>query len=89
MQNPIEKQSMSILIVDDDADAHMVLSDLSIEHGYDVATAADGVEALKAAAKEKPDLALVDTRLPKCHCLSIQQGTGIALHGNLHSWHTF
>ena len=57
-------KNSKILVVDDDADTLTVLTDLLIEHGYDVVTAANGVEGLKKAKKEKPDLALVDTRLP-------------------------
>jgi DNA-binding response OmpR family regulator len=41
------------------------LTDLLIEHGYDVVVAADGAEGLNVAEKERPRLALVDTRLPK------------------------
>jgi len=67
-------KNLKILIVDDDADALTVLSDLLIEHGYDIATAADGVEALETAAKEKPDLALVDTRLPKLDGYKVCRG---------------
>ena len=58
-------KNCKILIVDDDKDSLTVLTDLLIEHGYDVVVAADGVEGLKVAEQEKPNLALVDTRLPK------------------------
>lgn len=70
-----------ILVVDDDVDTLTVLTDLLTEHGYGVVTAADGVEALKMAAKERPDIALVDTRLPKINgyevCLGIKQMKGL------------
>ena len=59
------KKNFKILIVDDDLDTLTVLTDLLSEYGYDVVTAADGVEGLKTAEEERPDLALVDTRLPK------------------------
>ena len=59
------EKNFKILIVDDDADTLTVLSDLLMEHGYDVVTASDGVDGLKTAEVERPNLALVDTRLPK------------------------
>jgi DNA-binding response OmpR family regulator len=59
------EKRFKILVVDDDADTLTVLTDLLMEHGYDVVTAGDGEAGLKVAAEEKPDLALVDTRLPK------------------------
>ncbi len=68
------KKNFKILIVDDDADTLTVLSDLLSEHGYDVATAADGVEGIKKAEEEKPDLALVDTRLPKMDGYKVCRG---------------
>ena len=56
---------MKILVADDDTDSLTVFSDLLIESGYDVVVAANGVEALHIAQTERPDLALVDVRLPK------------------------
>ncbi len=53
-----------VLVVDDDTDSLTVFTDLLIS-GYDVVVAADGVEALHTAQTERPDLALVDVRLPK------------------------
>ena len=74
-------KNSKILVVDDDADTLTVLTDLLIEHGYDVVTAANGVEGLKKAKKEKPDLALVDTRLPKMDgyevCRQIKEMKGL------------
>jgi CheY-like chemotaxis protein len=74
-------KNSKILVVDDDADTLTVLTDLLIEHGYAVVTAANGVEGLKKAKKEKPDLALVDTRLPKMDgyevCRQIKEMKGL------------
>ena len=74
-------KNTKILVVDDDADTLTVLTDLLMEHGYGVVTAADGVEALRIAAKERPHLALVDTRLPKKNgyevCRGIKQIKGL------------
>ncbi len=76
----MEKKS-KILIVDDNPDTLTVFTDLLIEHGYDVVTAANGVEGLKMAAEERPDLALVDTRLPKMDgyevCRQIKEMKGL------------
>ena len=59
------EKKFKILIVDDDADTITTLSDLLKEHGYDVVSASDGINAVEMAEKEKPDLSLVDIRLPK------------------------
>jgi len=59
------EKRFKILVVDDDVDTLTVLTDLLAEHGYDVVTAVDGVEGLKRAEEERPNLALGDTRLPK------------------------
>ena len=53
-----------ILIVDDDANTLTTLTDLLTEDGYTVVTAPDGKNALEKIAKEKPDVVLLDTRLP-------------------------
>ncbi len=53
-----------VLIVDDNQDA-LELMALSLEHaGYVPLTASDGEEALALAARERPDVALVDIGLP-------------------------
>jgi diguanylate cyclase (GGDEF)-like protein len=54
-----------ILVVDDDADiARFVEVNLRL-HGFDVAHAADGQEALDMIARRRPDLALVDVMMPR------------------------
>jgi CheY-like chemotaxis protein len=59
------EKKVKILVVDDDADTITTLSDLLMEYGYAVAAASDGKEALSMVEKERPDLVLLDTRLPK------------------------
>ena len=54
-----------ILIVDDDSNTLMVLTDLMGEDGFNTITAADGKEAVNKVLKEKPDIVLMDIRLPK------------------------
>jgi len=59
------EKKFTILIIDDNLDTITTLTDLLKEHGYNVVAAEDGIKALEIAQKEKPDLALVDIRLPK------------------------
>ncbi|MEK9152915.1 MAG: response regulator [Patescibacteria group bacterium] len=60
--NPTGKK---VLIVDDDAFlAGIYATKLEID-GFQVASARDGEEGLKAAAKELPDLILLDVLMPK------------------------
>jgi len=54
-----------ILIVDDEPDFLAMIGDLLREHGYDVLEASDGVEGLKRAAEEKPDLVCLDLLMPR------------------------
>lgn len=57
----------TILIADDDADTRMVLRTVLERRGYHVVEAADGAEALAAAARTPPDLVLLDLRMPRIH----------------------
>ena len=54
-----------VLIVEDDQTLLSVLEYNLRKEGYTVVTAADGVQALEAARKEKPDLIILDIMLPK------------------------
>lgn len=56
---------MRILIVEDDVSIQALLHDFIIEAGYDVAIAADGVEALTLFSEQSFDLILLDIMLPK------------------------
>ena len=53
-----------ILIVEDSAKILKPLTDILVNHGYQVCHAASGQAALASAAGEKPDLILMDTQLP-------------------------
>ena len=53
-----------ILVVDDQQDICWILSQLLEDAGYAVSPAADGQEALEVAAKQPPDLVLMDVRMP-------------------------
>jgi len=42
----------------------MLLHDLLKAHGYEILKASDGLEAINVARNERPDLILMDIRLP-------------------------
>jgi two-component system, OmpR family, alkaline phosphatase synthesis response regulator PhoP len=54
-----------ILVVDDEPDIVETLSFRLEQEGYEVITAADGLEALDKARKESPDLLILDIMMPK------------------------
>jgi two-component system response regulator RegX3 len=54
-----------ILLVDDDPNLLVVLSEQLHEDGYDVSTARDGVEALRRLEAGWPDLILLDLMMPR------------------------
>ena len=58
-------RTLRILIVDDEEEVRGSLGEFLSESGYDVLEAGDGEEALAKAFYEKPDLILLDLRLPK------------------------
>ena len=53
-----------ILIVDDDKDIQVVLSEIIKTEGYEAIVAGDGKEALKGIRAHAPDLVLLDLKLP-------------------------
>ena len=57
-------QPRKLLYVEDNDDARAVMSEMLRLSGYDVKEAATGVEALAAAALERPDAILLDIGLP-------------------------
>lgn len=54
-----------LLIVEDEELLCRVYSTTLIEHGYQVLTAHDGKTALELTKKEKPDLVVLDIKLPE------------------------
>ena len=54
----------SVLIVDDVATNRQLLVDLLAPLGFELSTANDGAAALEVAAKRRPDLILLDLRMP-------------------------
>ncbi len=59
------EETKKILVVDDEPDVASLLTLLLKSQGYEVASAADGQEALEKARSGKPDLILLDVMLPK------------------------
>ena len=55
---------MKILVVDDDRAIRDALDRALRFHGYEVAVAADGLEALRAVASEAPDAIVLDVGMP-------------------------
>lgn len=53
-----------ILIADDDQDAVSFLTSILKADNYEVIVAFDGMQAIAAAHKEKPDLILLDIMMP-------------------------
>lgn len=62
-----------ILIVDDDRSMAEVLAERLTRQRYRVIWAANGGEGLAAARRQRPDLVLLDLRLPDCDGLVICQ----------------
>jgi two-component system alkaline phosphatase synthesis response regulator PhoP len=60
-----ELSSGTILLVDDEEDLLDLLSYALQREGFDVLTAQDGVEALRIARAERPDLIVLDIMMPK------------------------
>ncbi len=54
-----------ILLVEDSTFLRIATERILIRAKYEVCTAADGEEALRAASEKKPDLILLDMMLPK------------------------
>jgi two-component system cell cycle response regulator DivK len=53
-----------ILVVEDQEDNRQILRDLLANTDYEIVEATNGVEALAAVAKQRPDLILMDIQLP-------------------------
>jgi DNA-binding response OmpR family regulator len=55
----------TILVVDDEADIRVLLTELLGRAGYDVLEATDGQEALRTLFATPPDLVILDVSMPK------------------------
>jgi CheY-like chemotaxis protein len=59
------KQRPRVLLVEDAPDVRSVLRLLLEGEGYEVLEASDGVEAVEAARRERPDAVIMDMSLPR------------------------
>jgi len=57
--------SARILVVDDEADINTILSVTLRRAGYEVISAADGLEAIEIIHLHAPDLILLDVMMPR------------------------
>jgi DNA-binding response OmpR family regulator len=62
-----------ILVVEDDRDQRQAIGIRLRANGYDVAFAADGMQAVAGVRKERPDLVLLDIGLPGGDGFSVMQ----------------
>ena len=60
-----------VLVVDDESDYTELLKFNLESQGFDILTAADGMEALNIARRELPDVVLVDLMLPDLDGFSV------------------
>ncbi|MGD0018612.1 MAG: response regulator transcription factor [Candidatus Limnocylindrales bacterium] len=67
----LEHRPRRILVVDDDPNLLVVLSEQLRDDGYDVATARDGQEALRRLDAGWPDLILLDLMMPRIDGLAL------------------
>lgn len=59
-----DRQKIKVLVVDDDPDIVELLTYNLEKEGYAVASATDGVKAIKVAVKFKPEVILLDIMMP-------------------------
>ncbi len=66
MSMAVDVERRTVLLVEDDADLAETLRGLLVDEGYDVVTAANGLEALNVlqTAAETPALIVLDLMLP-------------------------
>lgn len=71
MDNEIERDTRTILIVDDEQPIVDILVYNLQKEGYNTIEASDGITAIDVALEKKPDLILLDIMLPKLDGLSV------------------
>jgi len=60
----MDEKKIKVLVADDEADFRRVMTFWLESRGYPVIGASNGEEAVLAAQKEKPDIILMDIRMP-------------------------
>lgn len=64
MMNPAHSKGATILVAEDDEDNRDILLTLLRLRGFDVIEAADGQQAVELARTARPDLILMDLKMP-------------------------
>jgi CheY-like chemotaxis protein len=70
---PGSDTTVNLLLVEDDVNVAKLYRMLLESRGYTVRHAADGIEGLDAARKERPDLILLDVMMPRMNGISFLQ----------------
>jgi CheY-like chemotaxis protein len=65
------EQTPRMLIVDDDPSVVRLVSDRCARMGFEVATAANGMQAYLKASRTKPDILVIDVNMPELDGLSV------------------
>jgi DNA-binding NtrC family response regulator len=85
-----------VLVVDDEDDPRLFLYSLLESDGYQVATCADGYEALDFVARQHPALAIADVRMPEmegmellCKIKHMSPATQVILYSAYGDWPMF
>jgi two-component system response regulator MprA len=61
----VSQTPLRILVVEDESGIRETMLEILAEEGYEVTTAADGVAALDAVTRARPDAILLDLMLPQ------------------------
>ena len=54
-----------ILVVEDESDLRLIISDVLCEEGYEVLNASNGLEGIKKVKEENPDIVVADVMMPQ------------------------
>src|SRR4030042_5940959 len=65
--------TMKILIIDDERPIRETLEMVLLEEGYQVASAEDGPGGLEAVRRERPEVVILDIRLPGMNGMEVLQ----------------
>lgn len=68
-----QRKAMRVLIVDDDPPSLKMTAFLLSEEGYEVATADNGLDALRLVDQQAPDLVILDVMMPGLDGLQVTQ----------------
>ena len=80
MENMLEKDKKTILVVDDEQDIRELLVFNLQKEGYNTLEASDGATAVDLALNGKPDLILLDVMIPKLDGISVCKKIRYALN---------